>query len=239
VTRGRSHQVRLKTRAPCRPDQMIKARKKAILREVTRILEMTDDLKMLARVEQDLSRSKLRIRIEKKLDKKTDCWLWIGRVKDGAGVLKSDGRRNSARRLLYSLEIGEIPRGLKVSNSCGHKLCCRPSHTTFGDAANFWSKVDKWAYCWIWMGNHLANGYGRAWYNGEMQTAHRVSWQISFGSIPEGHYVRRRCNNRACVRPDHLFLDQAIGPYGLKHKIPNTEEAGYIRKFYRESGGSA
>ena len=71
----------------------------------------------------------------------------------------------------------------------------------------FWTKVDKSGDCWVWTAARNELGYGN-FCNAERRTelAHRASWRLTYGPVPDEMNVLHRCDNPPCVRPDHLFL---------------------------------
>lgn len=76
---------------------------------------------------------------------------------------------------------------------------------------SFWKKVDvkKDDECWLWKGAINADGYGtynQHGANSKTLLCHRISYQLSFGELPDTHFVRHSCNNRHCVNPAHLVV---------------------------------
>lgn len=75
--------------------------------------------------------------------------------------------------------------------------------------SRFWNRVKKSNGCWLWKGALNESGYGRFGIGGDSNKdwlAHRVSWVISFGSIPDGMFICHHCDTPSCVNPAHLFL---------------------------------
>lgn len=81
------------------------------------------------------------------------------------------------------------------------------------DAARFEGFVDRSGECWRWTGSmfpirpgKLSYGLFNRRYPVGPVTAHRASYAIANGEVPDGACVLHTCDNPRCVRPDHLYL---------------------------------
>ena len=98
---------------------------------------------------------------------------------------------------------------------------------------NFFVKVDvRPDGCWLWTAHVNASGYGTFGVDGHSQLAHRVSYFLHVGAIPDGKQLDHLCHtadlscvggttcpHRRCVNPAHLE------PVALTENIfrsPNT-----------------
>lgn len=102
---------------------------------------------------------------------------------------------------------GFCSRHYQANRKYGDPLVVRQKqHHGLTLSERFWLYVKKNDDCWQWLSYKDNNGYGRINYGGKPFLAHRLSYMLKFGDIPDGRVVCHRCDNPECTNPEHLFL---------------------------------
>jgi len=70
----------------------------------------------------------------------------------------------------------------------------------------FWAKVDKTETCWNWTAYVTKYGYGAFRIGNAVCPAHRISYELSMGAIPDGLVIDHLCHNKRCVNASHMRI---------------------------------
>lgn len=107
--------------------------------------------------------------------------------------------------------------------------------------------------CWIYTGETRVGkdglGYGQLSRDGKLVLAHRLSWEMEYGPIPDGKILLHKCDNPPCCRPDHLtpgtqgdnvrdMMAKGRGPnmrlVSLTRRNPSGERNGMAKHTWEE-----
>ncbi|MGL5922123.1 HNH endonuclease signature motif containing protein [Chroococcidiopsis sp.] len=162
---------------------------------------------------------KLLQRVWSRAEDLNDCKIWKGQVKSGAPIfstLAKHGLSSDVAKAMYQVKKGSIPDGMTIAHSCKNRLCINVNHIELIPVPTsddrFLSKIDKTpglgtGDCWDWLGCCFSDGYSAfVPEHGKTVRAHRYSYELFVGAIPEGMVILHFCDRPTCVNPKHLSI---------------------------------
>jgi hypothetical protein len=118
------------------------------------------------------------------------------------------------------------------------KIRKKPGPKPIPTDIRFWKNVEiTIGSCWIWTAYKKPNGYGQ--FNEKIGTvkktlyAHRFSYEMKNGHVPEGLELDHHCRMRSCVNPDHL---EAVTRYVNVHRSVLPPPSRNAMKMFCDQG---
>lgn len=137
------------------------------------------------------------------------CFVCISHKKNSSGtiILRANGEKQAAHRLIYIEMFGEIKNGHSIGFKCGNAGCLNPEHLeqrSFANSLKINFEIDE-NNCFNCISHKLSKyGYPQYTVNNKKQNMHRFIYSEMHGEISDGHVIRHKCDNRLCINPEHL-----------------------------------